>query len=300
MFILLITMTMTANTDNLAPGQQTRTLEVDGRERRYIAYLPEKKDDSKRPVVLVFHGGGSTAEQMIRFSGMNDKADEAGFIAVYPVGTGLLKNVLTFNGGNCCWYAVRRKVDDVKFVDQLLDDLSAVAAIDERRIYATGMSNGAIMCYRLASELSERIAAIAPVAGPMGADACSPSRPVPVCHFHGTDDEFAAYEGGPGKRSRTQTDFYSVKHSIDAWRKANGCTRTRKDVLPVEVEDGTSVVKTSYTGGKGGAEVVLYTIKGGGHTWPGRAAILRYLGKSTKNLSANDVMWEFFQRHARK
>ena len=102
--------------------------------------MPPSYDGSKPfPVVLVFHGGGSNAEQMIRFCGLNQKADTAGFVAVYPNGTGRFPRMLTWNGGNCCGYAMREKVDDVAFVRALLDDLAKVAKIDEKRIYATGM-----------------------------------------------------------------------------------------------------------------------------------------------------------------
>jgi polyhydroxybutyrate depolymerase len=162
------------------------------------------------------------------------------------------------------------------------------------------MSNGAMICYRLAAEMSDRIAAIAPVAGPMGTETCNPSRPVPVCHFHGADDQFAPFAGGRGSRSLSGANFYSVEHSIQQWVKANACGEEPKlEELPVAVEDGTHVTRATYSGGRGGAEVVLYTIHGGGHTWPGRQPLLSYLGPSTRNLSANDVMWEFFQRFLR-
>ena len=144
----------------LEPGDHTRSVEVGSLTRSYIVHVPPSYDGSKPfPMVLGFHGGGSNAEVFIRFSGLNGKADEAGFIAVYPSGTGRLPRMLTWNGGNCCGYAMREKVDDVAFVRVLLDDLAKVAKIDEKRVYATGMSNGAIISYFLASNLSDRIAA---------------------------------------------------------------------------------------------------------------------------------------------
>jgi polyhydroxybutyrate depolymerase len=155
------------------------------------------------------------------------------------------------------------------------------------------------MAYRLASELSERIAAIAPVAGTMGTAECRPKRPVSVIHFHGTNDEYLPFQGGKGTRSLTQTEFYSVDHSIRAWVKAGGCpAKPAVQELPKKAEDGTSVEQKTYGPGKDGAEVVLVTINNGGHTWPGRDPIVRFLGKSTKNVAANDLMWEFFKRHA--
>ncbi len=286
----------------LRPGDHTRSVKVDGRTRTYLAHVPPGYDGAKAvPVVLVFHGGGGNAEQMPRFCGINDTADREGFLAVYPSGTGRAAKLLTWNAGNCCGYAQKQNVDDVAFVRTLLDDLARAARVDRKRVYATGMSNGAMLAYRLASELSDRIAAVAPVAGPMGTATCRPKRPVPVIHFHGTADRFAPFRGGRGEKSLSGTDFYSVEHSVRAWVKANGCKETPTVVrLPKRVEDGTAVVRKTYGGGRDGSEVVLVVIEGGGHTWPGREPRLKALGRSTRNVSANDVMWAFFQKHAMK
>src|ERR1043165_7375006 len=223
---MLLTFTVIAcmTTGQLAPGDHTRSLEVDKRNRTYIVHIPKSYDGSKPfPVVLAFHGGGSNAEQMVKFCGLNETAVKNGFIVVYPNGTGRLEKILTWNGGNCCGYAMQQKVDDVAFTKAMLDDLGKVVKVDPKRVYATGMSNGAIVSYLLASELSDRIAAIAPVGGPMGTETCNPKRPVPVIHFHGTDDEFAPFKGGKGAKSISGTNFFSVEHSIKAWVKANGC-----------------------------------------------------------------------------
>jgi polyhydroxybutyrate depolymerase len=188
----------------------------------------------------------------------------------------------------------------VGFTAAVLDDLARAAAVDAKRVYATGISNGAIMCYRLASELSDRIAAIAPVSGPMGTATCRPKRPVAVMHFHGTNDEFAPFQGGKGSKSITQTDFLPVPYTIRAWVKADGCPETPALAeMPKKADDGTSVERRSYGPGREGTEVVLFVIRGGGHTWPGRDTV-PFLGKSTHNISANDLMWEFFQRHPMK
>jgi polyhydroxybutyrate depolymerase len=288
--------------DPLGPGDHTRKLTVEGRERSYLVHVPPKYDPKKpTPVVLAFHGGGANADSMVRFSGLNEKSDEAGFVVVYPNGTGRLERVLTFNGGNCCAYAMNNKVDDVEFTRQLLDDLAKSVNIDPKRVFATGMSNGGIMAYLLASELSDRIAAIAPVAGPMGTETCQPKRPVPVIHFHGTADENAPFKGGKGEKSISSTEFYSVEHSIQAWVKANGCkAEPVVTTIPDRAKDGTTITRKTFGSGKDGAEVVLVVIEGGGHTWPGQEPRLRILGKSTKNISANDLMWEFFEKHPMK
>jgi len=282
----------------LGSGDHVRTVWVGTLERSYLVHIPARYDSREpTPVVLAFHGGGANAYSMMVFSGLNKKSDEAGFIVVYPNGTGRLKQVLTFNGGNCCGYASANKVDDVEFTRKILVDLATSANIDPKRVFATGMSNGGIMAYRLASELSDRIAAIAPVGGPMGTDSVTPKRPVSVIHMHGTNDESAPFRGGKGK-GLSGTDFYSVERSIQAWVRANGCgPEPGVTKVPDTAKDGTAVIRTAYGSCKDGAEVVLVVIEGGGHTWPGREPRLRALGKSTKNISANDVMWEFFEKH---
>jgi len=285
----------------LTPGDHSRTLTVGDLKRSYLVHIPPKYDSKKpTPVVLAFHGGGANADNMVVFSGLNKKADDAGFIVVYPKGTGRLEKVLTFNGGNCCGYAMNNNIDDVEFTRQLIDDLAKSANIDPQRVFATGMSNGGIMSYLLASELSDRIAAIAPVGGPMGTETCKPKRPVSVIHFHGTDDENAPFKGGKGK-GPSGTEFYSVDHSIQAWVKANGCNKEPVvTTIPDTAKDGTTIIRKNYGSGKDGSEVVLVVIEGGGHTWPGQEPRLRFLGKSTKNISANDLMWEFFENHPMK
>jgi polyhydroxybutyrate depolymerase len=152
--------------------------------------------------------------------------------------------------------------------------------------------------------LSDRIAAIAPVGGPLMMDACRPKRPVSVMHFHGTADEFAPFRGGYGKgilgRSGV-TRFNSVDHAIRNWVKANGCVAEPAVVaLPDRVDDGMRVTRKTWGGCTDGAEVVLIEIEGGGHTWPGMQPPLAMLGRSTKDISANDLMWEFFQKHPLK
>ena len=283
------------------PGDHPRFVRVGGEHRRYLLHVPPQYDRATPvPVVLAFHGGGANADNMVAFSGLNGKADQAGFVVAYPDGSGRLQRMLTFNAGNCCGHAAASHVDDVAFTQCVLDDLENVVNVDQRRVFATGMSNGAMMTYRIAAELSDRIAAIAPVSGPMGVKECRPERPVPVMHFHGDADEFAPFNGGRG-RGPSGTDFYSVQHSIDAWVEANGCQKTPTTTrLPDLQNDGTTVKEVRYGDGKEGSEVVLVVIEGGGHTWPGKEPRMRSLGVATHDISANDMMWEFFERHTKK
>ena len=287
------------------PGIHTRSLRVGNTERRYRLFIPQSYDGRKAtPVVLVFHGGGGDPDGMIKLCGMNAKAEQAGFIAVYPYGTGRFADrLLSFNGGECCGYALDNDVDDVGFVRALLDDLAAAASVDADRIFATGLSNGGIMSHYLASELSDRIAAIAPVGGPLMLEKPANKRPVSVMQFHGTNDEFAPFEGGFGKGFLGRngiTKFRSVEHTVQSWVQANGCSGKPTVVpLPDKANDGMRVTKKSWSGGRDGSEVVLVEIEGGGHTWPGQRPVVARLGESTLDISANDLMWEFFQRHPR-
>jgi polyhydroxybutyrate depolymerase len=232
---------------------------------------------------------------MAWFSGLSRKADQAGFIVVYPNGTGRFSS-FTWNGGNCCGSYGQNNVDDVAFINAVLDDLMGSYHIDARRIYATGMSNGAVMAYRLASELSDRIAAIAPVSGSMGTEISQPKRPVSVIHFHGTMDEYIPFLGGKGKRSISGTQYWPVDYSIRSWVTSNGCDENPIiDSLSKSGEE-MAVIRKTHTG-KDGTEVVLVVIEGGGHTWPGMRSPANALGKSAMNISANNLMWEFFEKH---
>lgn len=290
----------------LGAGDHTRSVKVGELSRRYQIHVPGRYDSTKAtPVIIAFHGGGGNPESMVKLSGLSEKSDEAGFIVVYPFGTGRLENqLLTFNGGGCCGYAMENKIDDVAFTRALLDDLATVVKVDADRVFATGLSNGGIVSHFVASELSDRIAAIAPVGGPLMMDAPNAKRPVPVMHFHGTADAFAPFAGGYGKgsfgRSKGVTDFRSVDHTIQAWVKLNGCaTEPTIEPLPDKADDGMKCTRKTWSGGKNGSEVVLIEIEGGGHTWPGKEPIVKMLGPSTLDISANDLMWEFFQKHPR-
>jgi polyhydroxybutyrate depolymerase len=217
--------------DTLAAGDHTRSIRVGELQRRYRVHIPAKYDATKpTPVIIAFHGGGGNPESMIKLSGLSEKSEEAGFIVVYPFGTGRLENqLLTFNGGGCCGYAMENKIDDVAFTRALLDDLATVVKVDADRVFATGLSNGGTVSHFVASELSDRIAAIAPVGGPLMIDAPNAKRPVPVMHFHGSADAFAPFAAGYGKdsfgRSKGVTDF---RHTIQAWVKLSGCESERR------------------------------------------------------------------------
>ncbi|MFH0939238.1 MAG: PHB depolymerase family esterase [Planctomycetota bacterium] len=268
--------------------------------RSFIVFVPSKIFQQKTPpsLVIALHGGGSNAEGMQRFCGLDETALKRGFIVVYPNGSGRIKKILTWNSGECCGYAKERKIDDVAFIRELIDFMIKQYGVDPARVYVTGMSNGAMMAYRLAAELSDRIAAIAAVAGTLDIDAAAAKKPVPILHFHGTEDQYVPYEGGHGSRSLKDNKHTSVKTTIETWIRANQVeAEPVVEELPDKINDGTSVVRYTYKTKQDQQRIVLYKIIGGGHTWPGRSRFERLLGRSTEEISANELMWTFFMAH---
>ena len=284
----------------LGPGDFHRSLTVGDTTRSYLVHVPPRYE-AGRPAALVLslHGACSDANVQVHFCGLNRKADSAGFVVVYPNGTGA-GPLLFWNAGLARFEAAKKLPDDVAFIAYVLDDVASVLNVDPKRVYATGMSNGAMMCYRLAAELSSRIAAIAPVGGTMAIDKAEPQRPVSVIHFHGTADTTVLYRGLDDRASRL-IKYQSVDDTIKTWVTVNGCpAEPTIHKFPDRAHDGTSVTQKTYGPGRDGAEVALVAIEGGGHTWPGRDPMLKFLGKSTKQISADDLLWEFFQRHPMK
>lgn len=282
----------------LAAGELKRTLSHDGQERSYILYVPAVVDWSQPvPLVFVFHGGGGSAQSAMRMSGFNAVADEHGFLVVYPNGTGPLsgERLLTWNAGGCCANAQENNVDDVGFVRAVLADVQASASIDARRIYTTGMSNGAMLSHRLACEASDVFAAAAPVAGTLNFPACQPAQPIAMLAFHGTDDQHAPYEGGAGPDSLVGVDFASVEDSMAFWAAANGCQP------PAQTRSaGDDFRHEEWPGCRDGTAVELVTIFGGGHAWPGGAAGRPQADQPTQAVSASQLMWEFFAAHPKQ
>jgi polyhydroxybutyrate depolymerase len=258
-----------------------------GIDRSYIVHIPPNYDASRpTPVVFIFHGFNLKAEDMIRISGFNTQADSAGFIAVYPQGGGKKPS---WNGGRCCGEAQKQNVDDVGFIRLLLGDLGKVINVDTKRVYATGFSNGAIMSYRLGCDLADQIAAIAPVSAAQETEVCQPSRPLSVIYFHGTADKLNPYDGGSAPTGSLKMS--SVKDSVQFWVQRNACPTQPK------TERSRSIVHDTYAPCEQSTAVELYTIEGGEHAWPGGEAVSAEIGKPTMEISATQLMWEFFMAH---
>jgi len=276
------------------------TLTLQGLTRSYLVLLPRTTPPNGLPVVIALHGGGTDGASMVKYSGLDRKADQAGFMVVYPNGTGPRERILTWNAGNCCGYAVRNKIDDVAFIESVIRDLEKKYRIDRARVYLTGISNGGMMAYRVAAEAPHLIAAVAAVAGSLEIPAAEIKGPMPILHFHGTEDEYLPFGGGRGPKSAIGNSHNSVENTIQAWVKINQAEPAPQvDELPDKAHDGTRVVRYTYAARQGGAEVILYKIIGGGHTWPGRPRFEKVLGKATMNIDANDIMWEVFKNKRR-
>jgi len=273
-----------------------RTVTHDHRARSYLVHLPPGYHPERpTPAVLVFHGGLGSAENARHTTQMHVVADTAGFVVIYPNGTGRSGDrLLTWNGGRCCGFAAAQRVDDVGFVRALLADLQTVVNVDPRRIYAAGISNGAIMAYRLACELSDRIAAIGAVAGTQNLDTCAPDRPVPVLHIHGDRDGHVPYHGGVGERSRARVSFTSVEDTIGFWVRHNGCGPEAR------VTQTGNIRQSIYGQCNQDARVQLITVVGGGHAWPGGEPAWRGGDVPTREMNASEVLWAFFAAHPKR
>ena len=271
-------------------------------ERHYTVYSPAADHVQHLPVVLMLHGGGGTSKTAMEETGWMQKAEAAGFLLVFPEGArqhtdkppGFRTNPQTWNDGSGRFYSGKQNIDDVAFIDNVIEEVALSHDVDAGRVFVTGFSNGASMAYRLALELSERIAAIAPVASSgLRMPAKKRKSPVPVVAIQGMGDPRNPLEGGTVRLADGQEDTRSpVTETIERWAAMNGC-----DPTPT-VSDVDGVKRVSY-GGRNEAEVVLYLVSGMGHTWPGGKTLLpkSLVGDTTSRLNANDVIWAFFDAH---
>lgn len=269
-------------------GTESKALEFGGRTRTYLVHPPKGYEGKlPLPLVLVLHGAIQGATNVERMSGMSAKADKENFLAVYPNGTSGSGLAPTWNAGACCGYAQMNKVDDTGFLRALIDRLEHDYPIDPKRVFATGISNGGMMSYRLACEMADRIAAIAPVEGAQDVE-CRPSGPVSILIFHGTADFLVPYNGGttPFHLGPKRSDS-AVPSTVSFWVKQDDCTTTpeRKETNQLRID--------TYSGCKESAGVTLYTIFGGRHMWPGTTL-------SRNSIPATDIMWSFFAAHPKQ
>ncbi len=271
------------------------SISVDGKVRTYVVNLPPNYyQDAGFSLVIGLHGGGGNGEQFERSSYLTDKANAAKFIVAYPdgiQGTGILK-ARSWNAGWCCDYASEHNINDVKFISELVDKLAAEYKINPKKVYVTGHSNGGMLAYRLACEIPHKIAAIAPNATTMVVNQpCNPSRPVPILHMHSVLDQNVPYTGGVGSGV---SKHYNppIDSVLNVWQQKNQCAQPAK-----VVQDNNSYKLTKWLDCLSNVSIHFYLTKDGGHSWPGGEPGSVFGDDPSTVINANDLLWDFFQRH---
>lgn len=276
--------------NNLSPK---KTIMINGIKRSYYVFLPPNYNPKKSyPVLFVFHGGLRNALNILDITSFRSYQKEYDFILIAPNGLGWFNNetFLTWDAGNCGGYAHYLHADEPLFIRSILKEVSDSYNIDERRLYLTGMSNGAMLCYKLVRTLPGVFAGIAPVAGAMNRNNPPPYKPIPVIIFHGTADMRILYNGG------TPRDFWEEKRRVDKpvsyalnfWIKNNKCS-----LKPIQIKK-ENVVITKYTNCENNANITLYTIIGGKHAWPGGKRDSIIGDKVYKKLNASKIILDAF------
>lgn len=275
----------------------------DGRQRHFRLYVPTTlRAGESSPLLIALHGGLGSSGQFAANSGFDELAEANGFIVVYPDGIRAIPDrpgLQTWNGGYCCGPAARQEVDDVGYVRFLIDLLEGRFAVDSTRIFAAGHSNGAIMAYRLACELSDRIAAIGVQAGSLGIDECQPPQRVSVVHIHGLADTNHPIDGGMGTGVSGVT-FRSGRIAVATFAAIAGC-----DNEPVinDIPSNPDVEVSMWSNCSSGTAVQLITVEGASHAWMGHAAqseaAAALVGEPYLDFDSSRAIWSFVSRHPR-
>jgi polyhydroxybutyrate depolymerase len=264
-------------------GHSDERITADGLRRRYVLYIPATYDATEpTPLVFSIHGFVSNPEQQREYSNWEAIADKEPLIVVYPQGTGIPTR---WNAGDSDFIG-KSTVDDVAFLRQVVATVSETVCIDPARIYVSGLSNGGGMSNRMACQASDMIAAMGGVAGAYSPVTCDVERPVSVIAFHGTADPIVGYHGTMSQ------NLPDIETWAREWAERDGCSLT-----PTKIAATGDASGIRYADCEDDAEVVLYTIDGGGHTWPGGGLKMDVLGKTSTDIDATAVMWAFFKRH---
>lgn len=279
-------------------GDYTLHIKHGDHTRMYKIHVPKSyKTETATAVLFAFHGGGGDMNHQANDSLYNQisKSNQEGYIVVFPNGYSPYKSgkLATWNAGKCCGDARDLKIDDVGFVKEIIKNLEHQLNIDKSKIFASGMSNGGMMSYRLACEMSDVFKGIAAVAGTDNTIDCSPKNPISILHIHAKDDTHVLFNGGAGKKAFKDlskvTDFNSVPNTMKKWVKHNAC-----DAKPKRVLEKEGAYCDLYSKCKNGVEVQLCVTDTGGHSWPGGKKP-RSDEKPSYAISANDVIWDFFK-----
>lgn len=297
-FILLVALLLFSNCENEEPIQHqyriNATLKIDGIIRTYLLVLPSTyyDDTTSFPLVIALHGTGGSASQFDRDYGLTQKANSSHFIIAYPEGVereGAFK-LRTWNAGWCCDYALENNVDDIGFIDELIDVTISSYKVKVKQVYLTGMSNGGMLAYRLACELPTKIAAIATVSCSMVVtQPCDPNRTIPILHIHSILDTKIPYEGGIGIGGYYYPPVDSV---LKVWSGINQCSVTNEVLV-----DNSSYKLTRWSSCDSNAAIDFYLTKDGGHSWPGGLRPRPQADTPSTAINAADVIWEFLQQY---
>jgi len=281
---------------NLAAGDYEFAVNVNGDKRPYLVHIPPQSQAGQAlPMVLALHGGlgNMHVQASERFYHQVSAAEKYGYIVVFPNGYSRLPGgkFATWNAGLCCGPAVKKHSDDVAVIRAIIKDMLQRAQVDAKRIFVDGMSNGGMMSYRLACELSGTVSAIAAVAGTDNTQRCQPAKPVAVLHIHAKDDDHVPFEGGKGQQSMADMSFNSVPATIQKWVEINQANPQAERILEVP-----GAYCEIHRGGL--APVQLCVTETGGHSWPGGSKP-RGGQAGSSAISANDVIWQFFNGQGR-
>ncbi|MHC2992358.1 hypothetical protein OB13_12435 [Pontibacter sp. HJ8] len=273
---------------------QVTSFQFEGVKRKYLLYLPasyQSNTNQSFPLVFNFHGGGMTVAEQMLYTRMNEAADKHNFIVVYPSG---IKQ--DWNVGFEMSY--QKGANDIGFVKAILDSLKQEYRIDDKAVFATGLSRGGFFCHRLAAEMSDDFAAIASIGGPLPDSVKhfhQSDKKVSVMQVHGTADEVVKYDG--------KTNAYaSASATYSYWVTRNGLAgqKENKQVFNSDKKDNTSVMIQEVSDKS--VTVSLITVENGGHTWPGGVSYnIGYpLGNTTRDIDINEVMWRFFNKNRKQ
>jgi len=265
------------------------TINIDGLSRSYLVNLPPNYYDSTNfALVIALHGGGGNGQNFERSTGLTEEANSQHFIVVYPDGYLGPGKQRTWNAGTCCGAAMRKKINDVKFIRNLIEKLLSEYQINPRKIYVVGHSNGGMMAYRLANELSDEIAAIAVSScSSMITDEIHPKKIVPILHFHSIRDQHVPFSGGVGIIGY---DFPSVDSVLTDWAKADSCE------LQPKVSTYPNYTVKKWVNKNQKVMICLYLTKDGGHSWPGGNHVNPRSDEPSKAINANELLWNFFRQ----
>ncbi len=279
-------------------GEYVFKLTVDGISRYYKLYVPKNFSTSlSLPLIFSFHGGGGdmNIQSDDKFYKLKSKADLENFLVIFPNGYSKFQSgkLATWNAGKCCGQAKDQKIDDIKFVKEIFNDLNSKIQFDKSNVFAIGMSNGAMMSYRLACELPDLFKAVGAVAGTDNTEICEPKKSISVMHIHAKDDDHVLYNGGIGAGAVNKefiTDFKSVNKTIEEWKTRNKCSDEKKNI-----SEGSGFQCFEYGQCASKTKVRWCVTDTGGHSWPGGEKPRSRKQNSKSVLSANDELWNFFR-----